>query len=119
MYKDILLSHYRNPQNFGYLKKKTHSASVYNALCGDRIQMDILYLGEIIQDITFTGEGCVVSVASASLLTDYVKEKKRTELINLDRKFMIDLLGMKVSLGRIKCLMLPLEALQKTLKIYD
>ncbi len=113
MYKDILLDHYRNPHNFGRLKKKTQSALLYNPLCGDKIQLDLLVENGIVKDASFTGEGCVISTASASLLTDYVKGKQVSDLTALDRKFMMDLIGIEVSPGRIKCLMLSGEALQK------
>lgn len=117
MYRDILLDHYRHPRNFGFLKEKTHSSSVFNPLCGDRVHIDILLKDGSIQDVSFSGEGCVISTASASLLTDYVKKKKVSELNNIDRKFMINLVGIEVSAGRIKCLLLPKEALQRALKL--
>ncbi len=116
MYKDVLLDHYRNPHNFGRLKKKTSDALLYNPLCGDKIHMDVLIKDGVVEDISFTGEGCVISTASASLLTDYVKKKKISELNTLDRKAMLDLIGIEVSAGRIKCLMLSHEALQKAIK---
>lgn len=113
MYKDILLDHYRNPRNFGHLKKKTHTTRLYNPLCGDVVELDLNIKEGKIAEVVFSGEGCVISTAAASLLTEYVRKKKLTELNNLDRKFMIKLIGIEVTAGRIKCLMLPLEALQK------
>ncbi len=85
-------------------------------MCGDRIHLEILLSDDTVQDASFTGEGCVISTASASLLTSFIKNKKISELNNLTRKSMIDLVGIEVSPGRIKCLLLPYEALKKALE---
>ncbi len=115
MYKDILLDHYRNPRNFGHLKVKTHTVRLYNPLCGDVVELDASVKNGKVESVAFSGEGCVISTAAASILTEYAKGKKLSELINLDRKSMIKLIGIEVTAGRIKCLMLPLEALQKAI----
>ncbi len=115
VYSDILLEHHRNPKNFGSMKKPTSSASVNNPLCGDTIKIDILTQNAKVVDIAFSGEGCVISQASASLLTDYVKGKKVADLLKLNSEFMNDLVGIEVSLSRLKCLLLSLEALKEAL----
>jgi nitrogen fixation NifU-like protein len=68
-----------------------------------------------IKEIKFQGEGCVISTASASMLTDYVKGRSKQELKKLDSKFIIKMLGIDLGMTRIKCAVLPLEALQKML----
>jgi len=66
-----------------------------------------------VKEIKFEGEGCVISTASASMLTDFAKNKTKEELKKLDSKFIIKLLGIDLGMTRIKCAVLPLEALHK------
>ena len=80
------------------------------------IELEIELVDNRIAQIGFTGEGCAISTASASLLTEFVKGKRLSELINLDRKAMINLIGIEIVPGRIRCLLLPLEALHRALE---
>ncbi|MBI1863353.1 iron-sulfur cluster assembly scaffold protein [Candidatus Microgenomates bacterium] len=116
MYKEIILDLYKNPRNFRALSNKTHSQRLYNPLCGDDITIDLLVdKADVIQEVGFVGESCAICRASASLLTDYIKGKKRSELVQLNAGFMQDLMGIEISAGRVKCLLLPLEVLKKML----
>jgi nitrogen fixation NifU-like protein len=113
IYKDIILDHYHHPHNQGVLSGK--SVEVNNPLCGDKIKMTISFEKNKVKEIKFQGEGCVISTASSSLLTDYVKDKSKQELKKLDSKFIIKMLGIDLGMNRIKCAVLPLEALHKLL----
>lgn len=114
MYKEIILELYKNPRNFGSLQKPSHSYRLFNPLCGDDITIDIVAASNgTVKDIKFHGESCAISRASASLLTDYAKGKNLSELVKLDAGFMNELLGIEVSTGRVKCLLLPLEVIKK------
>lgn len=115
IYQDIILDHYHHPHNQGKLKKSDKSVQVNNPLCGDRIEMSINFEKNKIKEIKFNGEGCVISTASSSMLTDFAKNKTKEELKKLDSKFIIKLLGIDLGMNRIKCAVLPLEALQKLL----
>lgn len=115
MYKEEILEHYRNPHNFGILAKPTASATLYNPLCGDKIILQVQIQNGIVAHVAFQGEGCAISKASASLLTDYMKKKKVTQLIKIDKTTMISLVGISVSPGRLKCLLLPYEAMKRLL----
>lgn len=115
MYQDIILDHYRNPRNFGKLEKADHTVSVSNPLCGDKISMEIIEEGDIIHNIAFSGEGCAISKAAASMLTEYVKGKSKDELRKLDKSFIMEMLGLELSPNRIKCALLSWEALIKIL----
>lgn len=115
IYKDIILEHFRNPQNYGVLKRSDSSVLVYNPLCGDKIRIDVLFDQDKIEKISFTGEGCAISMASASLLTQYAIGKTKKKIIELDRNFMVKFVGISPTPTRLKCLLLPLEALQKNL----
>jgi len=115
IYQDIILDHYHHPHNFGNLNKFSKSIQVSNPLCGDKIGMTVNFEKNEIKEIKFQGEGCVISTASASMLTDYAKNKSKHELKKLDSKFIIKMLGIDLGLNRIKCAVLPLEALHKLL----
>lgn len=113
MYKEIILELYKNPRNFGPLASKTKSQRLFNPLCGDDVTMDVLTEKGKIKDISFYGESCAICRASASLLTDYAKGKPVAKLVQLDADSMKEIIGIDVSPGRIKCLLLPLEVLKK------
>lgn len=115
LYKEMILEHYKNPKNFGRLAHATKTTTVFNPLCGDEITMDITLKGDKIKDLKFTGKGCVISQAITSQLTEYAKNKSKSELRKLDKAFMITLLGIELGPNRLKCALLPLEALQKLL----
>lgn len=115
-YKEIILDHYKNPRNRGRISTSTNSAVVYNPLCGDKITLDLVIKGGKVTQVKFVNEGCAISTAAASLLTEYIFNKELKDLIKLDRSFMIKLTGVEVGATRMKCLLLPLEALFKAVK---
>ena len=115
IYQDLILNHYHHPHNLGKIDKPDKSIVVNNPLCGDKIEITITFNKDKVKEIKFNGEGCVISQASCSLLTDYVKGKSKQELKKLDSKFIIKMLGIDLGINRIKCAVLPLEALQKLL----
>lgn len=115
IYQDIILDHYHHPHNRGKINKSDKFISVNNPLCGDKIEMTISFKKNMVKEIKFQGEGCVISTASASMLTDYVKNRSKQELKKLNSKFIIKMLGIDLGMNRIKCAVLPLEALQKLL----
>lgn len=116
IYQAIILDHYRNPHNQGKLKHCTHHAEALNASCGDKLQMDIFIKNDIIEEVRFSGTGCAISQASASLLTDEIKKKLVKEAELLEPKDVLKLLGVPLSLSRTKCGLLSLETLKKTLR---
>ncbi len=79
LYRDIIVDHNRAPRNFGKLDPADAHADGYNPLCGDRLTLYVNLDGERIRDIKFEGNGCAISTASASLLTEAVKGKSRQE----------------------------------------
>ncbi len=113
LYRDYILDHYKNPRNFGELEGATHQYHDTNPLCGDEITMFLL-VGEDgrVQDVHFTGRGCAISQASASILTDEVKGKTLDELKGFDREHVLSNLGITISPARIKCALLSLKALK-------
>lgn len=115
LYHDIILDHYRNPRNHGALKKATHGDDAKNPTCGDELHMDILVENDTIVEVGFTGAGCAISQASASLLTEHVKGKLVSEALGLSPEDILKLLGVTLSPNRLKCGLLSLETMKKAL----
>jgi nitrogen fixation protein NifU and related proteins len=113
LYRDEILEHYRNPHNFGVLESPTTAKEGANPLCGDRITL-MLGINEegTIEEVAFTGRGCAISQASASMLTDEIKGKTLDEIAHLGRQDVLDNLGIEISPARMKCAMLSLETLK-------
>lgn len=114
LYQDLILDHYRNPRNYGRLEHATHHSETYNPTCGDKLQMDILVKNDMIEDVRFSGSGCAISQASASLLTEYIKGKTVSEIAAIEPKDVLELLGVVLSPTRMKCGLLSLETLKKS-----
>jgi nitrogen fixation protein NifU and related proteins len=83
LYRDVILDHNRRPRNFGPLEAADASAEGVNPLCGDRLTLKVKFDADKIQDIRFEGQGCAISTASASLMTEAVKGKTRAEALGL------------------------------------
>jgi nitrogen fixation NifU-like protein len=115
LYQDQILDHYRNPRNHGLIEAATHRANAKNPTCGDSLHMDIAVQNGTIADVGFTGSGCAISQASASLLTEYAKGKPVDEALALEPKTVLELLGVALSPARLKCGLLSLETLKKAL----
>jgi len=115
IYTEIILDHYHHPRNFGEIKNPTNKVEVSNPLCGDKIAMMIIFDKEKVSEVKFNGVGCAISIASASMLTEYIKGKTKEQLKKIDKNFIIKILGVKLGVNRIKCALLSLEALKKML----
>jgi nitrogen fixation protein NifU and related proteins len=120
IYREIILDHYKHPRNFGHLPRPDAKVEEGNVTCGDRISIEIKVNGKrkkekFIEDIRFSGEGCAISQASASMLTEKVKGKNVTDIKKLDLQYMFSMLGTTLTPTRTKCALLPLEVLQKAL----
>ena len=113
LYQDLILDHYRNPRNQGVLKAPTHLAAANNPTCGDRLEMQLSVKNGIIADVKFSGSGCAISQASASLLSEFVKGKTIAEASALDTSGLLALLGVSLSPNRLKCALLSLETFSK------
>ncbi|OGY80008.1 MAG: SUF system NifU family Fe-S cluster assembly protein [Candidatus Kerfeldbacteria bacterium RIFCSPHIGHO2_02_FULL_42_14] len=118
LYREYILEHYKHPQNFGHLHKKDISVDERNSTCGDTLHLEIRFNTQgSVEDIAFTGDGCAISRASTSLLTEAVKQKTKKEIAQLTHKEVYDLLGVPISPGRAQCALLPLQALRKVLQV--
>ncbi len=83
LYRDVILDHNRRPRNFGPLEAADASAEGFNPMCGDRLTLRLKLAGDRIEEIRFEGQGCAISTASASLMTEAVKGKTRAEALRL------------------------------------
>jgi nitrogen fixation NifU-like protein len=121
MYRQQILDHYRNPRNYGKLEDPTFSHVGENTSCGDEITVDVTLdeAEEIVADVAFRGEGCAISQAAASLLTEEVRGLTLEELYALDRDDVLELLGVEVTPMRIKCAVLAEKILQDGAKLYE
>ena len=120
MYRQQILDHYKNPRNYGELEDATFSHVGENPMCGDEIRMDVR-LGEdeeTIERVAFTGDGCAISQASASLLSTQLQGKTIDGLLEMDRDDIVDMLGVDISPMRMKCAVLAEMVAQDGAEIY-
>ena len=117
LYRDEILEHYREPHNFGTLDAPDAVHEGHNPLCGDRITMMLTVDAQgRVSDVAFSGRGCAISQASASLLTDEVKGRPVSEVEAMKNQDILDLLGIDISPARLKCALLSLDTLQRALE---
>lgn len=86
LYQELIVDHSRRPRNFRVLESADRSVEGYNPLCGDKVKVFLKFDGDRVQDVSFQGSGCAISTASASLLTETLKGKTRTEAENIFEK---------------------------------
>jgi nitrogen fixation NifU-like protein len=113
MYKEIILDYYRNPRNKGKLEDADVTEKDSNPLCGDVVQIQLKFRDNKVKDVKFEGEGCAISQASASMLTEIVMGKEIEEVSKLSKEDVLEALG-RPNLGpvRIKCALLPLKVMK-------
>lgn len=120
MYREEILEHYRSPQNFGRLEQFDVSSKQLNPFCGDEITLYVTWgKGDnMVEHVGFEGVGCAISIAAASMLTDFMRRKTKKELTKFAENDMLSLLGIEVSETRKKCALLAFSVLQDCLKDY-
>ena len=113
LYREYILEHYKRPHNWRELDDADLEFEDTNPLCGDQLRV-MLRVGDggTIEDIRFDGHGCAISQAAASMASDEVKGMQVSELLKLDRRFILDLLGIDISATRMKCALLSLKVLK-------
>ena len=113
LYREEILSHYKRPRNWGELPGADLEFEDFNPLCGDELKVQ-LKVGEdeTISEVRFSGHGCAISQASASMASEEVVGMPVRKLLELDREFVLDLLGIDISATRMKCALLSLKVLK-------
>ncbi|WP_232686876.1 iron-sulfur cluster assembly scaffold protein [Halobacterium zhouii] len=120
MYRQQILDHYRNPRNYGDLEDPTFSHEGYNPSCGDELEFDVELAedGETVERAAFSGDGCAISQASASMLSQELPGMTLDEIEELDRDDVLEMLGVEVTPMRIKCAVLGEKVVQDGAEIY-
>jgi nitrogen fixation NifU-like protein len=113
LYSEKLLDHFRRPRNYGALTAPDVSHESFNPLCGDRIRIELKIENESVKEIRFRGDGCAISIAAASLLTELILV---TGNPTISDDQLIAALESDIKPARIRCALLPLEALRAGLK---
>lgn len=115
IYRDEIIEHYKNPRNFGKLDDPDVHVEANNPLCGDKLAMDLVLRDGVVEDVRFSGRGCAISQASASMLTEQMVGARLEDLAKTTRDDILDNLGIEVSYARMKCATLSLGLLRLAL----
>lgn len=134
LYKQVILDHNKSPRNFGVLDKYSHHAEGHNPLCGDEVDITLDVQDGVIKDIKFSGSGCAISKASASIMTTLIKGKTVDEAKKLFKEFheiitkdpeaqidfdesgkLVVFAGVREFPARVKCASLPWHTLMNAL----
>lgn len=114
LYREIILEHWQNPQNYGVIENADIDVGGYNPLCGDQIRITAKAANGTITDIAFTAEGCAISKASASIFTDAIKGKTLPAIKALSDKDVLSGLGITLTPARTKCALLVYKTFKKS-----
>ncbi|MFP4632764.1 MAG: Fe-S cluster assembly sulfur transfer protein SufU [Halobacteriota archaeon] len=119
MYRQRILDHYRNPQNYGSIDDADVRYRDDNPSCGDEIEMYAVVEDDEVVDVKFDGKGCAISMASASMLTDEVVGMTLDEVRELETEDVQEMLGIELSAARVKCAVLGLKVLEGGIVEYE
>jgi nitrogen fixation NifU-like protein len=112
LYRDTILDHDKNPRHFGTLERPEISAEDSNPLCGDQIRIDLNVVDGQVRDACFTGKGCSISRAAASMLMEEIQGKSLEEVKRIGKQDVLDMLGIELGPVRLKCALLALKTLK-------
>lgn len=113
MYRQNILEHCKNPNNFGSLHNFNIKTHAYNPSCGDEIEIKLKFEKNKIKDAKFQAKGCAISLASADILLDNIKNKPLNEIKKLNEKDLLKFLEVEINPARMSCALLALNALRK------
>jgi nitrogen fixation NifU-like protein len=113
LYRENILDHYKQPHHWGELPAADLEYEDFNPLCGDELKVQLKVDAENrVEDVRFSGHGCAISQASASMASDEVIGMPVEQLVRLDKDFILELLGIDISATRMKCALLSLKVLK-------
>ncbi|MCA9381595.1 iron-sulfur cluster assembly scaffold protein [Candidatus Dojkabacteria bacterium] len=112
-----ILDHYKHPRNFEKPNfDSTHSFKESNLTCGDEIEVKLIIKDDRVEDVSFSGEGCSLCIAGASMLTEQIFGKSIQELKSITNESILNMVGIDVTPAREKCILLGLDALKGALQ---
>lgn len=112
LFRENILEHYQHPRCHGTLEDADVSYEDANPLCGDRIRMDVRLRDGRLEQVRFSGHGCSISQAAASMLCEHVEGRTLDEVKKLTREDVLDMLGIELGPVRLKCALLALKTLK-------
>jgi nitrogen fixation protein NifU and related proteins len=116
LYREQILEHYKQPRNWSPPSPELEDPDLefedFNPLCGDELKVQLRIVDDKVAEVRFSGHGCAISQASASMASDEVIGMPVEQLLKLDREFVLDLLGIDISATRMKCALLSLKVLK-------
>lgn len=118
LYQEILMDHYRNPRNNGVINRCDFRSEQRNSSCGDELFFTGIIKNNRLAEVLFKGKGCVISQATASLLSEMTKNKSLDAILALDKNDLIAMIGMQLGPVRLLCGLLSLTALQSGIVDY-
>ncbi|MEK9184937.1 MAG: iron-sulfur cluster assembly scaffold protein [Patescibacteria group bacterium] len=118
IYSENIMDHYKDPRNFGSLEDCDIEYSDSNPLCGDKIKIEIKIKDNRIHEMKYECEGCAISRASSSIISEELKGMELEKVLKLNADFVLNLLGIKLNSVRLKCALLSLRAVQKSIVKY-
>lgn len=119
IYRENILDHYKNPRNFGEIKNANVMHSEFNPFCGDMVKIFLKFDNEKVVDVKFKGNGCAISMAATSMLTERLIGKSLSEIKKITNKDIFEMLGIELGIVRMKCGLLCLNALYNGLKTLE
>jgi len=119
MYAEEIIAHYEKPHNKGEIKDPSISLHENNPLCGDDLTIYLKIEKNKIEDVKFSGVGCAISMASASMLTDFIKGKSLGEIEKMGLPIIIELIGIDPGPARLKCATLSLRTVKEAAFLYQ
>lgn len=112
IYREVILDHYQNPRHRGTLDPHDYSYEDNNPLCGDEVRIDVRVKDGMLDEIAFSGQGCAISQASASILMEMIEGKSLDEIKALGKDELLEEIGIQLSPARLKCALLSLKVLK-------
>ncbi|HLR54300.1 MAG TPA: SUF system NifU family Fe-S cluster assembly protein [Pseudogracilibacillus sp.] len=134
LYRQVIMDHYKNPRNRGSFEEDTLTVEMNNPTCGDKIFLEFQLDGDVVEDVRFNGEGCSISLASASMMTEAIKGQSISKALDMSELFSQMMLGEEIDVegfgvediealqgvsnfpARIKCATLAWKAMEKVAK---
>lgn len=116
LYREVILDHYKSPRNHGLLDPADAVADGKNPLCGDEITVTVRFgEGDVIEEVGFEGQGCAISQAATSMLTELVEGRTAAEVAAMPKEELLDEVGIPLTPVRLKCALLGLGVLKVAL----